>query len=532
MPTSTQIMSAAQDKAFKREAMRAPDAPRTKELQSWINDYVLPSKSTTLPATTLPTPRRDAPRVYDRLHAQLVQRKARVTALVQLRERALKASSRRWPRYRDIATREQKAHAAKEAQRRDRIRLAAEAETAREMRRAADARVATLMALRGSLPRRLVVLMQMCGLPCRNLLPMARGSIPPDVCREIALLSTPQTVASLSLLGRVCAILLRPLLYRQITVGDHADRLVQTLSTHTCTAALVESLVFEDSFCAYIHDADWQRAVAALVSLRNLTITHYVPLSWNALPLIRFRLRSFTSLGLVVGAWAQFLHLQPELEEIILHSDLLAAPPGRAALPVLRRLSARPDELSKFALLHPLESMVFWVGAPWGVRGLKTHDLIRFGDSLCQLRMLRMLRVNSSQLYILFCDVPQMLITLEHLAIDEDTAWSRNATAEQRLLIRAASAIDGMHAPILKSLTMVCIARPRVRANRTDRAICIDRADAFSVAMRGKCTAPRLCTFHFCAADTCRTWRQWGTDGETIEDAPRAIHVTRDWDHV
>ncbi|KAJ6487348.1 hypothetical protein DFH09DRAFT_1105921 [Mycena vulgaris] len=492
MPTATQVMSAAEDKAFKQgkyhapkledlivltgpsaDIMRAPDAPRTKELQRWINSYISPQESTTTPKISY----------YERKRAELVERKSRVTALMQLRARALKASAKSWPRYRDIATREHNAHAAKEAQRRERIRLVAEAETAREMRSAADARVATLMALRGSIPRRLVPI-------C-----MTRGSMPPDVCREIALLSTPETVASLSLLGRVCAVLLRPLLYRQITVGDRANRLVQTLATHDCTAALVESLVFEDSVCAYIHDSDWDRVLAALVNLRHLTITHHVPLSWNSLPSIRFRLRSFTSVGRVVGAWAQFLHLQPELQEIILHSDLLAAPPGRTALPVLRRLSARPDELSKFALMHPLESMVFWVGAPWEGRGLKTRDLVRFGDSTCQLRMLR---VNSSQLYILFRNVPQMLITLEHLVIDEDTAWSRNSTAaaqEQRLLMRAASVIDVIHAPILKSLTM-------------------------------------LGTFHFCASDTCRTWRQWGAHGETIEDIPRTTHITQDWNLV
>ncbi|KAJ6539876.1 hypothetical protein DFH09DRAFT_1090187 [Mycena vulgaris] len=165
MPTSTQVMSTAQDKAFKREAMRAPDAPRPKELQRWISNYVPLHKPTTQPA-----PKPDPPKIsyFERKRAELVERKARVTALLQLRERALKASARCWPRYRDIATHNQNTRAAKEAQRKDRIRLAAEAETAQEMRRAADARIATLMVLRGSLPRRLVVLMQMRGLPCRK----------------------------------------------------------------------------------------------------------------------------------------------------------------------------------------------------------------------------------------------------------------------------------------------------------------------------------------------------------------------------
>ncbi|KAJ6498287.1 hypothetical protein DFH09DRAFT_1336740 [Mycena vulgaris] len=343
---------------------------------------------------------------------------------------------------------------------------------------------------------------------------MARPAMPPDICHEIALLATPYTVATLSLLCRAYSVGLRRVLYRTIIVGDRADNLVRTLASDKWTASMVQSLVFEDSFCAYIDDADWERAVTTLVNLRHLTITHHVPLSWDSLPLISFRLRSFTALGLVIGPWAAFLHRQPELEEIVFHSDLLAAPPGPDALPVLRRLSARPSELSKFALVHPLESMVFWVGAPWGVMGLQAHDLVRFRDSACRLRTLR---VNCSQLFVLFRDASQMLKTLKHLAIDEDHAWSRNSTAEQRLLMRAAAAIDEQHAPVLQSLTMVCNARPRARLNSTDRAVSIERADAFSLAMRVKCTAPALGTFHFCAADTCRTWQQWGQKDETIQ---------------
>ncbi|KAJ6532229.1 hypothetical protein DFH09DRAFT_1092896 [Mycena vulgaris] len=487
MSKSALVLSDFQDKAFKREAMRAPDASRTNELQRWFNRYVPPQDPSSVSHTKTERPKTS---FYERKRAELVERKARVTALLQLRERGLKASARRWPRYRDIATSEQNARAAKEMERRERMQRAAEAGAAQEARRAADARVAALTALRAAIDPDWEC--DRAGFSDRGTaldwprlaIPMARPALPPDVCHEIALLATPYTIATLSLLCRAYSVGLRRLLYRNVIVGDRANSLVRTLASDEWMASMVKSLVFEDSFCAYIYDADWERAITTLVNLRHLTITHHVPLSWDSLPLIAFRLRSFTALGLVVGAWAAFLHLQPELQEIVFHSDLLADPPGPDALPVLRRLSARPSELSKFALIHPLESMVFW-------------------------------------LFVLFRDTPQMLNTLKHLAIDEDHAWSRNSTAEQRLLMRAAAAIDEKHAPVLESLTMVCIARPY-------RAVSIERADVFSLAMRVKCTAPVLGTFHFCAADICRTWREWGQKSETVEDAPLGSFPNQD----
>ncbi|KAJ6517576.1 hypothetical protein DFH09DRAFT_1332375 [Mycena vulgaris] len=157
--STPQLMSAAQDKAFKREAMRTPDASRNPEVSRWLDSYVPPKKI--LQAKAEPPKQR----YYDRRRAELVEQKARVKALLEHRARALKATAHHWPRYRDMATRNENARITKEVQRRERMRLAAEAEEVREARRAADSRVAHLLALRGAVPHHLAVLMRMRGIP-------------------------------------------------------------------------------------------------------------------------------------------------------------------------------------------------------------------------------------------------------------------------------------------------------------------------------------------------------------------------------
>ncbi|KAJ6517575.1 hypothetical protein DFH09DRAFT_1332374 [Mycena vulgaris] len=256
-------------------------------------------------------------------------------------------------------------------------------------------------------------------------------------------------IAALCLVSLSCASLLRPLLYREVTVGDRANELVRTLANVHGVAPLVKSLTFEGSLCAYIPDAEWAEALLLLQNLRHLTISHHVPLEWSSLPFIRFKLLSFTSHGLVIGAWAGLLHLQPELEELCLHSDFLAQPPGRDVLPVLRRLTAPTAELSKFAALHPLEGMVFAVGSPWAST-LKTGDMQCFANSTTRLVMLR---IGSSQLLRLFRDVPDMVAMLRQLAVDEDKSWARNTAGEQRSLMRVAAKLE-KQTPLLESLRL------------------------------------------------------------------------------
>ncbi|KAJ7694389.1 hypothetical protein B0H17DRAFT_1199255 [Mycena rosella] len=126
----------AHDKAFKLEATRTPEGtPFTHEVQRWLHRYVPPVK-------------RVAPKqsYYECRRTELVQKQERMSALLELRARGLKANARRWPKRCPLPGKEN--IQAKEAARRARIKAAAEAQAAQDARRAAEARVAHLMALR------------------------------------------------------------------------------------------------------------------------------------------------------------------------------------------------------------------------------------------------------------------------------------------------------------------------------------------------------------------------------------------------
>ncbi|KAJ7620797.1 hypothetical protein B0H17DRAFT_1151910 [Mycena rosella] len=307
--------------------------------------------------------------------------------------------------------------------------------------------------------------------------------VPPDIWNEIGLLGSPADIATLCCVSHNALCILRPLLYRNITVGDRARRLVR-------------SLVFEASWSAQIDDEEWAQALTLLINLRHLEISHHVSIGWASLPFICFKLQSFTSSAIVVGAWVGFLHLQHELQDICMHSDFLGQIPGPEVLPVLRRFSGRTEAVAKFAEVHPLQSMGFWAG-PWWAIELKPHHTERFLRSTARLVTLR---INSAALCKLFRDVPTMLATLQHLALDEDKAWGRNPATDQRSLLRVAGKLEA-NAPALLTLTLIC----RFGAKRYGcDGVPLSEADEFASVMRPKCTSRILDTFHFCGSDTCR----------------------------
>ncbi|KAJ7625415.1 hypothetical protein B0H17DRAFT_1151146 [Mycena rosella] len=307
--------------------------------------------------------------------------------------------------------------------------------------------------------------------------------VPPDIWNEIGLLGSPADIATLCCVSHNALCILRPLLYRNITVGDRARRLVR-------------SLVFEASWSAQIDDEEWAQALTLLINLRHLEISHHVSIGWASLPFIRFKLQSFTSSAIVVGAWVGFLHLQHELQDICMHSDFLGQIPGPEVLPVLRRFSGRTEAVAKFAEVHPLQSMGFWAG-PWWAIELKPHHTERFLRSTARLVTLR---INSAALCKLFRDVPTMLATLQHLALDEDKAWGRNPATDQRSLLRVAGKLEA-NAPALLTLTLIC----RFGAKRYGcDGVPLSEADEFASVMRPKCTSRILDTLHFCGSDACR----------------------------
>ncbi|KAJ7452335.1 hypothetical protein FB451DRAFT_1409484 [Mycena latifolia] len=351
---------------------------------------------------------------------------------------------------------------------------------------------------------------------------MASPTLDIDVLCEIALASDPHTHCQLLRLSFSTYPRIRALLYQHISVGDQAGALVRTLANKSCLPPMVRTLIFRSSVCAYIADAEWALLLPAMVNLRRLVIANHVPLERRVLPSITFRLRSFMSSGVVVGAWAEFLQLQPDLEEIAFHGDLFGPAPGPAHLPMLRSVTGRPEDVARFARYHQLDDVWVRSGSPWGYRTFKTIDLRRF--SLSPSRLLT-LRIMAPHLLLLMRGAPAGLATILHLTLDEDNGWCR--FGPESTIFKVVRELRD-HTPVLRSLVLVC--SPDTPRMNTHPSILVGQGPAFSSALSALSRPPTLRTFHFCGVEACATWRNWGQTDEEFDHADLEEHGPWDLD--
>ncbi|KAJ7480910.1 hypothetical protein FB451DRAFT_1447024 [Mycena latifolia] len=344
----------------------------------------------------------------------------------------------------------------------------------------------------------------------------------PDVLWEIAVASDTNTLCTILQLCSWANDRIRGLLYKHISVGDDAGRLIHTLAYKSSLPPLVQSLIFRSSLCAYIEDAEWAVVLRAMINLRRLVITHHVPLDSHVLPDITFRLHVFISVCTVFGAWADFLALQPELEEIGLHSDLLGFVPGRSKLPMLRSVKGRPEDVARFALNHHLDDIWLWLGPTRGRPTLRPADLARFAKSSSRLLTLR---VMAPQLQLLMDSAPCLLETLLHLTLDEDLGWCH---FNSKSVILGAVRRLRDRTPILKSLMLTC--SPAVE--RWLPRISVADGANFCASIVALSLPTTLRTFHFCGMDGCVTWRNWGQNDELVSYAQLGVHGPWDLDPV
>ncbi|KAJ7478025.1 hypothetical protein B0H11DRAFT_2234354 [Mycena galericulata] len=326
--------------------------------------------------------------------------------------------------------------------------------------------------------------------------------IPLDVCWEIAHHSSAHSVSSRSQLSTAHVQMLRPLLYRDVQVFDAAH-------------ILVKSLIFNASLFAYVDERDWANAVVSLNNLRHLTIAPHVPLDSACIPHITFRLQSFSVQGRMTMPWTALMHAQPELEELHFLGDLTGLTPGTEALPSLRHVTGRVDQIAKFAAVHPLNSAVFWRASLQ--RHLHTRDMQRFNSSPVRMTAIR---ITANHLVTLFAMVPRFFETLKRLALDEETSWGQVSSKNRQLLFTAASIVNERRIPDLDYIFLICshIPRPTIVCQMPrrviDRRLRLEHAAEFSTMMH---PSPSLKNFHFCALDGCHTIRNWGEENEVVE---------------
>ncbi|KAJ7067680.1 hypothetical protein B0H15DRAFT_958206 [Mycena belliarum] len=342
---------------------------------------------------------------------------------------------------------------------------------------------------------------------------MSHDAIPPDLCWEIALLSTPKVVASLISLCKANRATLLPLLYRDVYVGEGANHLIVTLQHHQDLALGVRSLEFAKNVSVTLNRRAWAFVLTQMNNLRRLVVSRHVPLDWDVIPRLSFRLHSFTALSSVIGPWATFVTNQRELREFACDGDFFASAPRRDKLPWLRRLKARPEDIGKFSRVHALEHVWFWAPPPLDKHGLGERDLLRFADSRTRLQSIRL---GPGQLMQLLNHAPQMLATVRAVVLEEEITWYAFTFDTSRgVLLTCTAALHRM--PAIESLQLVCSLSP----TKVTRPIELEHAVIFSGALLGACTAPMLRTFHFCAVDGCATWTDWGHDGEQLSFSVR-----------
>ncbi|KAJ7818924.1 hypothetical protein B0H13DRAFT_1921990 [Mycena leptocephala] len=314
-----------------------------------------------------------------------------------------------------------------------------------------------------------------------------------------------------------------PLLYCDVSVGRGADRLVCTLASRpelpplvTRTSVLaVKSLEFRPTFYAHIDSLEWARVLPKLKNLRKLATAHHVPLEAEVIPYITFRLHSFTSFSAVIGPWVAFIAMQTELQELVLHSDFLASAPAPACLPMLRRLKARYDNVARFSEYGGLTDIWVWLGRPNPGPPFPTRAIAKLAASPTRLTSLR---ANGPQLKMLLHMAPALLHGLRHLVLDEDRllcGFNQNAVE----LVRHTQRGSGARSPdpAFTNLKDGMLLRPVFSALWNEGPARVGQHGyIFAREMVAIHQAPSLHTLHFCAVDGCATWRKWGGPDEVV----------------
>ncbi|KAJ7760150.1 hypothetical protein DFH07DRAFT_772035 [Mycena maculata] len=506
-------LTAAEDKALKREAIRNGGKAATPLLKSWLHYYATPS---TTPARG---PEYHA-RKRDELRARVAARQARVKALMDLRRRAVEASVRRWPRppchphgkgnlQRDeIRRREQ------EARQRDKA-VMEECATA--------AHIEHLMALR------------------TRAYDFPTPMLDLDVYTQIALLADLPTLLSLTRAHRDLDQLPQTSGYLPWYTYYHC------LFVNACSPPRkIKSLIFEDTrIDVRVPEQQWSFVMLHMPNLKHLLVTQYIPLAPDIIPHLPFSLAFFGSRCRVVRAWGDLIASQTDLEELALDSDLFVAVP---TLPQLRTVKARPADVARLAQYHELVHVWLWSGTPLsGDADLKRADLEHFSASPSRLVTIRL---GSEQLLLLLNAAPALLPTVQHIALDEDDEWfwfGLRPKAVTEMVLGVGAALDDRF-PNLKSLTLVSDTYPDRRhmadvgrrliaekgmpsAAHYLRILTVTMAGlVFSRVLAPLCTAPLLSTFHFCAHDGCITFTNWRCVDEEFDWAEFSAHAPWDFD--
>ncbi|KAJ7688527.1 hypothetical protein B0H14DRAFT_2653183 [Mycena olivaceomarginata] len=340
---------------------------------------------------------------------------------------------------------------------------------------------------------------------------MARGwfgfmpLLPFSIYVEVALFCGVATHLSLLRLTKSLNVILRHLLYRNITVqGTSAKKLVHSLAKNPLLPLIVETLLFED-VSAHVDLEEWTHVLPQLVNLWCLGIAPNIPLPQQAIPHITFRLTCFQAVCSVAGAWCDFVASQSTLDEIYLDSFFWG---GRACF------KGHPQNLVNFAAVHSLVDIWVFTGVPLDTHVFAPSDLAKLAASPSRLSTIR---ISALDFLAVLEAAPALLTTLCHLVVDEDLSWSNFTLATGHDLSSSSAA----------------------RPTKTGRGggPCTSLTLSAFPPSSPPIVAPGDCVlFRFYASDGCAFWYRWGQDTETVSYVIRQMELhpetTSEWFHL
>ncbi|KAJ7231986.1 hypothetical protein C8J57DRAFT_1384387 [Mycena rebaudengoi] len=327
---------------------------------------------------------------------------------------------------------------------------------------------------------------------------MSSPKLSDDILGEVAqFLDDRRTQCSLALASKSLSRIICPILYIHITVrvGTPGNLLAHTLSNQPEIALMVQSLEFESAADdSNTSGPQWDEALAAMLNLKRLSITRGVDFGPSTTARIRFRLTSFTCLDRVVTAGIiQMLEHQDEVDTVVLAAGFEEQniELKSSFLPRLRRLSAPPAAVARFAPGRPLEDIHMLKSDP---TALARPDIPVLTSAIIPLVRLRLMAPHLSGLTWGSSLEDSSACSIREITVVQDRIW-------------------GMHRPKAGLLGAILgLARVRDRFPQLHRMVVVSSLSSRTgqeIFEQVQEKFQNLEEFHFCGLDKCTTWRGW-----------------------
>ncbi|KAK6974479.1 hypothetical protein R3P38DRAFT_3239327 [Favolaschia claudopus] len=357
-------------------------------------------------------------------------------------------------------------------------------------------------------------------------------SFTPSICLHVALFCDIPERLSLYGVSKGFRGVIRLILYTSIEVDSRAANLVvRSLAKNPELPKFVECLWFRDRD-TLIEAKYWARALPAMKNLWLLVIPGKVDIPRHLASHPPFQLRYFGAVSNVSGHWPAFLRRQYSLEEICINGEFRGPIPGIAALPALRRLRAQPGDMALLLQRHHTVAEIWFRTPATSLAGqmLDDTDLERLAETRS---LLTHLRIGLPELLPIYSAIPNMLLTLQHLVLDEDLTWSAFKLETEDVLylwespLQKLAVILDTRFEYLESVFLIFNSRRESRVGNERKLLKISDAHCFASVFASYSKAPLFKTLRIQAKNGYAVCRNWDTHGIKYYNLSAKRHVQK-----